>query len=175
MSRPSEDLYPDDFMRVYHQTVKPLYGYVSRRSGGCRELAEDVTQETYLRAVSQWRDGRIPENPEAWLKFVARNLLINHFERKNPRALDPATLERVLECTSEDERDAAALVHLGLARLGRARTRVLEAYYLEGKAVRTIAEEMNLSERAVEGRLRRSRHALRKQLNGHVDFSGDPA
>ena len=36
-------------------TLRVLYGYVSRRSGGQRELAEDITQETFLRATRVWQ------------------------------------------------------------------------------------------------------------------------
>lgn len=38
---------------MYRQTIRPLYAYVSRRCGGDRALAEDVVQETWLRAVDE--------------------------------------------------------------------------------------------------------------------------
>ena len=37
------------------------------------DLAEDVVQETLLRALDGWRYGRIPANPAAWLMLTARN------------------------------------------------------------------------------------------------------
>ena len=74
-----------DVIGIYRETVQELYRFVSRRSGGSRELAEDVTQETYLRAVREWRSGRRPDVPLAWLQTVARNLLLNHYRRKTPR------------------------------------------------------------------------------------------
>jgi DNA-directed RNA polymerase specialized sigma24 family protein len=43
--RPSED----DIRRIYRETVDDLFAFVSRRCDGDRELAEDVTQETWLR------------------------------------------------------------------------------------------------------------------------------
>ena len=33
-----------EFLRLYQETVRPLYAYVARRACGDRELAEDVTQ-----------------------------------------------------------------------------------------------------------------------------------
>ena len=59
-----------------------------------------------------------------------------------------------------DGPDATALVYWGLARLSRRRGELLEAFYLEGKKTTTIALEFGISERAVEGRLRRARQAL---------------
>ena len=44
---------------IYRETIDRLYGYVSRHCDGDRALAEDVTQETWLRAVREWRrEGR---------------------------------------------------------------------------------------------------------------------
>jgi len=53
----------DLIRRVYRETIDPLYAYVSRRCGGNRDLAEDVTQETWLRAVRDWRAKGLPSSP----------------------------------------------------------------------------------------------------------------
>lgn len=45
---------PDDrILAAYRETIEPLYRYVSRMCGGDRQLAEDVTQEAWLRAVRE--------------------------------------------------------------------------------------------------------------------------
>ncbi len=111
-------------------------GFVSRRAGRSRQLTEDITQETYLRAVAQWRSGRRPENALAWLRTVARNLLLNHYSRKSPESLEASSVECVLETEPVDDPEAAALVYWGLARLGRRPRRLLEAFYIEGKRSR---------------------------------------
>ena len=50
-----------DIPEVYRRTIGPLYAYVSRRCGGERTLAEDVVQETWLRAVDAWRKQGVPD------------------------------------------------------------------------------------------------------------------
>ena len=63
-----------------------------------------------------------------------------------------------------------------MARLRRSHADVLEDFYFEGKSVQEIAAERSLSERAVEGRLRRARIKLRKKLDrllGQPSPSGD--
>jgi RNA polymerase sigma-70 factor, ECF subfamily len=65
----SEDL----LRQIYRDTIDPLYGYVSRRCGGVRELAEDVTQEAWLRAVRDWRRSGVPDNPMGWLTTRPRS------------------------------------------------------------------------------------------------------
>ena len=59
-------------LRVYRDTIRPLYAYVAKRAGGDRDLAEDVTQEAWLRALEAWRKKGLPREPIAWLKTTAR-------------------------------------------------------------------------------------------------------
>jgi RNA polymerase sigma-70 factor (ECF subfamily) len=153
----------EDWIRVYRDNVRALYAFALRRAGGEKELAEDVTQEAFLRALDTWQ-GTFPSEPQAWLRAVARNLLCNHFRRIQPPAVAADALD--LEQPSEPATpDAAAVLHWGLARLKSGQARLIEAHHLDGKTTRVIADELGLSERAVEGRLRRSRLALRQHLS----------
>ena len=52
-----------------------------------------------------------------------------------------------------------------MARLRRAHADVLEAFYFDGQSVSEIAAARSVSERAIEGRLRRARAKLKKQLD----------
>ena len=121
----------------------------------------------------QWRNGRRPENPLAWLQTVARNLLLNHYRRKSPESMEASSVECVLEAEPVEGPEARALVYWGLARLGRRPRVLLEAFYLEGKSMRTIATDLGVSERAVEGRLRRARRALRDRLKPVMQNHGE--
>ena len=158
---------------IYRETVQELYRFVWRRSGGSRELAEDITQETYLRAVREWGSGQRPDVPLAWLQTVARNLLLNHYRRKTPELVESARIDALFDGGPPDGPDAAALVYWGLARLSRRRGELLEAFYLEGKKTAAIALEFGISERAVEGRLRRARQALRTRLERIIKQNGE--
>lgn len=51
------------------------------------ELAEDVVQETLLKAMRDWPYHGVPEHPAAWLHRVAKNLAIDQLRRKS-RGLD---------------------------------------------------------------------------------------
>jgi RNA polymerase sigma-70 factor (ECF subfamily) len=163
-------------VQVYQECVHPLYGYVARRCGSDRTLAEDVTQETWLRAVAAWSREGLPENPLAWLKTVGRNLILNYFRRSPALSLEalPGDWEaRYLGSEPrEDPGDQAAAVSWGLARMRPAQARLIEAFHLDGLSVREIAEEMKISERAVEGRLRRARLSLRKKLEPLLEIQG---
>lgn len=47
------------------------------------ETAEDIVQETLLKAVDNWEQNGIPENPQAWLYKAAKNLTINILKRND--------------------------------------------------------------------------------------------
>jgi RNA polymerase sigma-70 factor (ECF subfamily) len=154
----------EQWLRIYRETVHPLYGYMAKRTGGDRALTEDVVQESYLRALDSWKRKAIPDVPLAWLKQVARNILIDYLRRKKWDAdAGPDRANSAGPRTSADEFESLELF-LAIAALGRRKARVLEAFYYDGMSVREIAGEMTISERAVEGLLRRARGSLRAAL-----------
>ena len=84
----------DELIReLYSRYRRPLYGYVLRAVGGDHQYAEDVVQETLLRA---WRnaDALNPEHAGPWLYTVARNLVVSGFRRQNARVGEVPILER---------------------------------------------------------------------------------
>jgi RNA polymerase sigma-70 factor (ECF subfamily) len=157
-----------ELVEIYREHNAPLYAFVSRRVGGDRTLAEDIVQDVWLRAVDHWPRRGTPDHPRAWLIRVARNLLVSHFRRRRPTPVDPVDLDLTADTAITERPSAAALVSWGLARMRRGQAALLEAFYFEGKSTREIAEELELSERAVEGRLRRARQNLEKRLRPHI-------
>ena len=163
MSRPLSE---QDLIETYRRTVKPLYVYVSRRVGGDAALAEDLVQDTWMRAIGDWRAKGVPTEPLAWLIRVARNTLISHCRRVRPQLVEPALLDLIVgePSVAADDPGTASVINWGLARLRKAYAELLEDFYFNGKSVRDIARERSLSERAVEGRLRRAREKLKKKI-----------
>jgi RNA polymerase sigma factor (sigma-70 family) len=161
-----------DLIPTYRQTVGELYAFVRRRCAD-RQLGEDVVQETYMRAVRDWRLHGLPESPLASLKTVARNLLVTYHRRRRPVATDPASIDRFLDHRQGTEQ-VAQLVYWGLAQLKPRAARLIEAFHFDGKPLSHIANEMGLTERAVEGKLYRARRALRAALGPHVTASQEP-
>lgn len=154
----------DELIRVYRDSLGPLYAFVSRRVGGNRSLAEDLVQDTWMRALDAWQRRGVPDDPAAWLMRVARNTLVDHFRRQRPEAVDPSLLDIEDDRFSADTPDSAVIVGWGLAQLRRPYAALLEAFYFDGCSVADIAAAGATSERAIEGRLRRARAKLRRKL-----------
>jgi len=155
----------DDFLAIYHNTVERLYALVAAHTAGDRGLAEDVVQETYMRALSVWRRKGFPREPIAWLNTVALNLLRTHFRslsRRERQAREQRTDSH--ESSSSPTPEKTVALCAALSQLPSQQIQLLEGFHVEGKRVSEMASETGLSERAVEGRLRRARVALRKKL-----------
>jgi RNA polymerase sigma factor (sigma-70 family) len=122
--------------------------------GGDTGLAEDLVQDTWMRAIVDWRSKGIPVEPIAWLIRVARNTLISYVRRVRPQLIDAALLDRIEAepAVAAEDPGAAAVINWGLSRLRRSHAQLLEDFYFTGKSVRDMARERSLSERAFEQR-----------------------
>jgi len=162
-----------ELVTTYRQTIQPLYAYVFRRVGGQRELAEDTVQEAFMRALPSWQEKGLPDVPLAWLKTVARNLLVSHFRKLRTEQLTGSFPDLRGEHWDPEQSSGALTLSCCMARLKKNQAMLLEAFYFDEKSVREIAREFSLSERAVEGRLRRARLKLRKQLDRLKEGRGE--
>ena len=129
------------------------------------QLAEDVVQETLLRAWQhpaqlQRDDGAV----RAWLFTVARNLLVD--DARSARNRTASGVEVPEQATADDvdatlDRIAIADALASLSTDHRAV--VVEAYYL-GRSVRQTAEHLGIPEGTVKSRLHYGVRALRNAL-----------
>lgn len=156
----------DELLRVLHdEHAAALWRYTMWLCGD-RQLAEDVVQETLLRA---WRRPNVLDQSEtsarAWLFTVARNLVTDHF--RSARSRYEIGTDAPPERTSEDRIDALLdswLVSDALAGLSSDhRAVVVRAYYL-GQTVAQIASELEIPEGTVKSRLHYALRAMRLAL-----------
>lgn len=156
----------DQLLRVLHDEHAPaLWRYVVWLTGD-RELAEDIVQETLLRA---WRRSRVLDQSEAsaraWLFTVARNLVVDNF--RSARSRNEIATGTLPERAVADQTDAVLdswLVSDALSGLSHEhRTVVVHAYYL-GQSTAEIARELDIPDGTVKSRLHYALRALRLAL-----------
>lgn len=46
------------------------------------EIAEDIVQDTFLKALNEWNYNELPQNPQAWLYRVAKNKTIDYLRHQ---------------------------------------------------------------------------------------------
>ena len=157
-----------DLLRELHgEHAAALSAFAVRLTGGDRARAEDVVQETLLRA---WQSAAALELPEdarrAWLYTVARNLVIDDWRSARARREIPA--EQPPEPPAVDDTDAvlqAWLVADALARLSADHRRVLVECYYWRRSVSEAAKRLGVPEGTVKSRLHYALRALRLVLD----------
>ena len=163
----------DDWLRLHRELVPELFRCVSRRVGADRTLAEDLVQETWLRALEAWRKQDLPTDPSAWLRTTAFNLTRNHFRRAVPTQLDETKLSDS-SSPGDSARERSSRVQRALASLDAAQAELLVARHFDGVGLAQLALAHRTSERAIEGRLHRARQALGEILRRSVPAGTAP-
>lgn len=169
-------------MQIYQNSVHALYACVSRRCGGDRALAEDITQEAWLRGVREWGANGIPDQPLAWLTTVARNLLFDLHRQQASREHVPLEAGSPTDVFMALERDAvaesaelAAVVNRALARMPPDEAALIESFHFERCQVAALATNHGVSVRTIERRLQHARERLRRELDFTLGLTGGTA
>lgn len=155
----------EELLRFYDQALPHVYGYLARRCGG-RDVAEDLTAETWLAAVAAVRNGATPSLGLPWIIGVARHKLVDHWRRqgRTGRNLEVLAAAGGPDAAVEDpwdERVDAVTAHGVLAALPDHYRQVLTLRYLDDLPVAEVAGLLGVSVHAAEGLLVRARSAFR--------------
>jgi RNA polymerase sigma-70 factor, ECF subfamily len=158
----------EDLVRaLYDEHAAPLMGYVLRLVGGDRQRAEDVVQETLLRA---WRhpDSLAPDKGSArpWLWTVARHLVVDgeRARRARPAEVTEAALGVVPVDDGVDRALVAQLVAEAIETLSPDhRAAVIETYF-RGRSVAEASAVLGVPAGTVKSRTYYALRALRLAL-----------
>jgi RNA polymerase sigma-70 factor, ECF subfamily len=138
-----------------------------------RSLAEDVMQETLLRAWKSIDSLSDEKAVRSWLLTIARRELARTFERKRiPTVdLDAATQADGDAFATEDDHDVREM-RRAIMRLDAIHREPLVLQVMLGYSTDEIARELDISLPAVLTRLHRARHVLRKHMLGDAAAEG---
>jgi RNA polymerase sigma-70 factor (ECF subfamily) len=144
-----------------------LFAHALRLSSGDRQRAEDLVQETLLRA---WRhpEALDPDrgSVRAWLFTTARNLAIDSWRRRSVRVGEVVT-DVLPEPPSDDETDRTVegwLIAEALARLSPVHREVLVECFYQGRSVAEAASRLGVPPGTVKSRTHYALRSLRLVL-----------
>ncbi len=159
-------------METWNNTETSLYRWLVQHCS-CQDLAFDLLQETFLKALQQDSHFCDIDNQRAWLFTVAKNLLVNEWRQSGKSVPLTSTLD-VCESTMEQEpvENLAQCLPRALSCLKEQDRTVIEFCDLQGHSQQEFAERYHLSLTAVKSRIQRARIKLRTQLkqNCHIRF-----
>ncbi|MBK1784469.1 RNA polymerase sigma factor [Prauserella cavernicola] len=154
-------------LSMYEDVLPEVYGYLLSRCGD-RTLAEELTSETFLGAVSTCRRQGAPPVTVAWLIGIARHKLADHWRR---REREHRKLRLVHDAGDEcvDPWDAeldALRARQVLAQLRPQYRAALTLRHVDGLSVPEVAEYLDRTVQATEALLVRARTAFRRHYEG---------
>lgn len=162
------------FGQIYDRYLDTVFRFIYFRVGN-RQLAEDLTSDTFLRALKRigsftWQ-GR---DPGAWLVTIARNLVADHF--KSGRYRLEVTTGDVLDADREDRGpegspEAAVVDHItnvalltAVKQLNPEQQECIVLRFLHGFSVAETAQAMGKNEGAIKALQYRAVRALARLL-----------
>jgi RNA polymerase sigma-70 factor (ECF subfamily) len=161
----SAQLGDEELMRaLYAEHATPLLAFVQRLLNGDRAAAEDIVQETLLRA---WRHaGELDvARVRPWLFATARHLAVDAHRARAARALEAPAAE--VDATATDGVDAAlnaAIVLDALRSLTPPHRAILIDYFYRGRTAAEIAVERGLPAGTARSRVYYAMRAMRLAL-----------
>jgi RNA polymerase sigma-70 factor (ECF subfamily) len=173
---------PEAIEAWFASYVAVVHGFVRRRVAVCPDLADDVTQDTFLAALRQIenfdpeRGAMLP-----WLTYIARNCarkalrerarIVGFMDGANDPAvshyppMDDAPLPD--ELLMRDE--TVERVHAALASISSPHQRVLERYYVLQQPLKQIARDETTTVGATKSLLHRARLAFKAAFEAGAD------
>lgn len=169
---------PDDKRRAFEEEALPHLDTVYRvavRLAGDEAQAEDLVQETMLKAFRSWHQYRPGTNVRAWLLTILRHTFINEYRRRKKvvAEIDVSEVEawtvfpEVQEVDPEGEffdRIVDEEVLRAISALPDEFRETLTLSDVKGLTYAEIAEITEVPVGTVKSRLFRARQALQRQL-----------
>lgn len=152
-----------------------LYGLALRLTGGDEARAQDLVQESVLKAYRSWDRFEPGTNSRAWLMTILRNTFINQFRRQKARpasvefdqVAERPSYEGLFNADPEGEIFGRLIddeVVAAIEELPEEFRVAIVLSDLEGLSYQEVSELMDIPVGTVKSRLFRARKRLQKRL-----------
>jgi RNA polymerase sigma factor (sigma-70 family) len=154
----------DDGFEAFFEAQFPRLVALGTALSGSREIARELAQETMLRAYGHWNDVGQFDRPDAWLRKVMTNLLIDHHRSRTAERVAIGRLSQPVVAESEVG-DWESLV----AGLPLRQRIIVTLFYGEDRSIEEISQLLEVSPGTVKAALSRARRRLLRVLTLEVD------
>lgn len=176
IARASAPSMTDALEELYQRYRGPVLQYLYRLCGSA-DLAEELAQETFIKACVGLISFRGDCSVATWLFRIARNTYLNSLRQPAPTRIDTDELLAIPDSAGYgdparryDAGEQRELIGLALAQLPEKQRSILLLRDDEGLSYAEIADVLGVSLAAVKVNLFRARHAFRTAYSA---FGGD--
>lgn len=150
-------------LKAWGRFESELRGFLVRQLRD-QEVAEDLLQDTFVKAIAEGARFCELDNPRAWLYRVARNNLVDHLRREH-RFIDdlPDDLPYEAPTTAAVDDLSQCLPHV-LSALAKEDAEAITLCDLEGMNQADYAKLKGISVPGAKSRVQRARARLKQQL-----------
>lgn len=179
----AQPLSDEDFRRELAQVIPHLRAF-GRSLSGSRDLADDLVQETLLKAWNARQRFQAGTNIRAWTFIILRNVFLSQMRRNRFRGeWDDLVAERVLAApASQDKHVELSDLHRAMQMLPPAQREALILIGAGGFAYEEAAEICGVAVGTIKSRVARGRSALEQIISEgslehrvHGDLGGSEA
>ena len=135
------------------------------------ELAQDLTEEAFVRYWKRLQEGKVIDNHKALLYFIAKGLVVDHYRtKKNSKKQSLEKVDERLLVMSDDveetieQKQELEQVFAKIKKLKKDYQDVLFLHYVEDLSIKEIAFIQKKQENAVRVLLHRALKELKKKL-----------
>ena len=168
MRLPTREQHHTTILDWYDQYSMIIYKYIFKLIQD-QQQAEDLTQDTFLKAYTYLESNKQVDYPKTFLYRVAHNLTIDYIRKQKPLQLmkdffssqkDPkASVESIVEA-----RESSKLLYHGLHSLKASYRQVIILRKIEELSTRETGHILGWSESKVKSTLARGMKSLQKHL-----------
>jgi RNA polymerase sigma factor (sigma-70 family) len=150
----------DQAAGFFHRHRTRVYRYL-RRAVGSADLAEDLSQEVFLRVVRGLPSYQDRQLETSWVFRIVRRVLADHWREPLPPISDALDSREVAE---EPTQALRASLEQAIGRLDPLNQEVLLMREVVGLSYEEIAAALDMTLPAVRGRLARARELLQSTV-----------
>jgi RNA polymerase sigma-70 factor (ECF subfamily) len=158
-------------IKAWHMHESELHGYLVHRLGN-NQLAEDLLQDVFIKAMRQGSAFCELSNQRAWLFQVARNTLVDHHRLHQESIELPEDIPESVEQTDPIVKLSACVGRV-LSELSSEDRDIIEQCDLNGMKQQDYAAVNGLTLSAVKSRLLRARQRMRATLSTNCQVQFD--
>jgi RNA polymerase sigma-70 factor (ECF subfamily) len=159
--------------QLYDLHVDRVYRLAYRLAGGNSDLAQDFTQESFLRAFDRLKEFKGKSAFSTWLHAITVSVSLNGLRKAKRHSQREADLEEgalVYSATRVSEPDLKTRMRKAIAALPERYQTVFLMYDVEGYTHEEIGNVLGMPVGTSKARLSRAREKLREAL---ADFAGE--